>query len=83
METFATRNEQYGNAYQKQGMMLFSLFPNGVTLKTADDFSRFSTLTMCASKISRYASAFDNGGHEDSAHDLITYAAMLEAKTGK
>ena len=54
------------------------LFPNGVTLKTEGDFNRWGTMNMIVAKITRYANAFESGGHQDSIHDLGVYSFMQE-----
>lgn len=80
-ETFNTKSKEYGNTYKVAGKTLHSMFPNGLTLETEDDFIRFSNFVMCSTKMIRYASNLKSGGHKDSAHDLIIYSAMLEART--
>lgn len=81
LETFEEKSREYGDGYQVMPKTLIAMFPQGVELESEDDFSRFASLLMCTTKLTRYASTFHNGGHKDSAHDLITYAAFLEAKT--
>lgn len=83
-ETHLNRSKEYGHGYDKIGKVLLSFFPDGIHLKTESDMSKFSTLLMCITKIHRYAESLSAGcgGHVDSAHDLINYAAILEYKTG-
>ena len=80
-QTFSERSKLYGNAYENVGSILSSAFPEGVKLSSKEDFSRLYALIMCVSKINRYASNLEKGGHQDSAHDCIVYAAMLESFT--
>lgn len=75
------RGEQYGNAQKNHAKTLLSMFPDGITLKTEDDFSRFASLNMCVAKMTRYATNFEKGGHKDSASDLVSYASMLSSRT--
>ncbi len=79
--TFKQRNEVYGDQYLNFGSIMVAMFPNGITLKTAEEFSRFTLFFNCVGKLSRYSVNLDKGGHKDSAHDLSVYAAMLEGVT--
>lgn len=77
--TFAERDKQYGNNYLVIGEALAALLPNGIMLKTPEDFNRFHLWLMCVAKVSRYGKNLSKGGHQDSIHDNIVYGAMLEA----
>jgi hypothetical protein len=46
-----------------------------------EDWQRFGIFTMMVSKMIRYAANFGDAGHQDSAHDLVVYSAMLESLT--
>ena len=83
--TFESRNAEYGDAYKRTGAMLLAMFPEGgiPAITNADDAARLATLLMVAMKMQRYAHAFADGGHKDSAHDTIVYAAMLETMTNE
>ena len=81
--TFASRNALYGNSYHSFGEVFAACFPNGMTLKTPGDFKRLGVFNMIVSKIIRYAATLETGGHYDSAHDLMVYAAMLAELTEK
>ena len=76
-DTFRERNKVYGNAYKTVGNVMAALYPNGVKLSTADDFTRWHLFELAIVKVTRFA----NSGltHTDSAHDLAVYAAMLES----
>lgn len=78
-ETFKARNAVYGNNYLNVGGAMASLFPKGVTLKTADDFNRFHIFMLGVVKLSRYCNNWEKGGHADSMHDNTVYSAMLES----
>lgn len=80
IETFNGRNDIYGDSYIVKGEVMSSLFPNGITLKTKHDFSRFGVFDFIITKLIRYANNFKNG-HYDSMHDIETYAAMLSHLT--
>jgi len=76
--TYEERNKLYGDNYKHFGKVMAGCFPNGITLKTEDDWVRMGLLIQVTSKITRYAQNLETGGHKDSAHDTIVYAAMLE-----
>lgn len=78
-KTFATRRKVYGENYKKVGPALAALFPDGLTLRTPRDFMRFTLFAIDMTKTSRYANNFSKGGHQDSVHDKIVYAAILES----
>jgi hypothetical protein len=77
--TFKSRNAVYGNNYLNVGAAMAALFPEGVSLKTADDHNRFHIFMLGIVKLSRYANNWDAGGHADSMHDNTVYSAMLES----
>lgn len=77
-ETFREKGKVYGHTYHETGQALAAIFPNGIKLKSADDFNRFLTLGLMMLKMNRYAVNFEKGGHQDSVHDLAVYAAILE-----
>lgn len=82
-DTFRDRNAAYGASYKRYGALLLALFPEGgiPAITTEEDANRLAALMDCAGKLHRYANNFANGGHKDSARDLIVYAAMLEEAT--
>lgn len=79
--TFAERAPMYGNSWKLHGALMAALFPNGVVLKSAEEFNRYAKVDNIAMKLARYCHSFPDGGHQDSAHDMIVYAAMLEVLT--
>ena len=76
-EIFKDRNKVYGNAFEKHGRIMSEFFSDGITLKTPEDFMRFSMLSATIAKLNRYAPNFKEGGHEDSILDAINFNAML------
>ncbi len=76
---YEERQAIYGDNYKNAGKRLLEFFPDGLTLKTAEDFQWFHLFTHLDSKLSRYAqSRMRLGkGHPDSLADLSVYAAML------
>lgn len=83
IETARARSEVYGENYKTHGFVMEAMFPLGVRLVTASDHQRFGVITQLVAKLTRYANQFENGGHVDSAHDMITYSAILEELTKK
>lgn len=76
-ETFRERNAVYKDNAGKVGEVMAVLFPNGVQLKTEADHKFYHLFELLVVKLTR----FTNSGltHEDSIHDLMVYAGMLEA----
>lgn len=80
---FKQRNRLYGSGYKQSGKILKAFFPDGLSLKTEEDFTRASNLLIIIGKLSRYCINYSTGGHEDSAIDSIVYWAIqieLDAK---
>jgi hypothetical protein len=77
-QTFKERNQAYGSNYLNVGRAMQALFPNGVHLKTENDFKRFHLLELSVVKLSRYCNNFSSGGHLDSIHDQGVYCFMIE-----
>jgi hypothetical protein len=76
-ETYRTRRAVYGPSERKSGDVLQALFPDGLTLTTADEWTRFGIFIQIVSKLCRYTHDFSKG-HVDSIHDAGVYAFMLE-----
>lgn len=75
---YKQRNTVYKDSYKRIGHVLVGMFPDGLTLTTAEDFNRFVTLIQIAGKINRYANNFHKPhGHVDSLRDNLVYTAML------
>lgn len=78
-ETFKARNKIYGNNYLNVGNAMVGFFPDGVTLKTADDWNRMQIFLLGVVKQTRYCNSWPAGGHPDSSHDNTVYSSMLES----
>lgn len=81
IKTFEDRNKVYGSNYVRHGRIMHAMFPEGLTLKTVEDFNRFAIIEHIVGKVGRYVASMEAGGHRDSAHDIIVYAAILEQLT--
>ena len=77
--TFKERNKVYGDNYKNVGTVMTGMFPEGVMLKSADDWNRMHILLLAIVKLTRYCNNWNDGGHQDSIHDACVYAAMLES----
>ena len=55
-----------------------ALFPNGIELKTVEDYNRFGVINMIVAKLTRYSQNWPKT-HQDSLHDLGVYAFILES----
>jgi hypothetical protein len=81
--TYVERHKVYGKNWPKIACMLQAMFPDGITLRTEEDFTRFYFLVSIVQKLTRYGNNFSNGGHYDSALDISVYAAMMAATDDK
>lgn len=83
--TFEQRSKVYGDNYIRFPHALLALFPNHTIpeISNAADASRLQLLIQILNKLTRYAENLTKGGHKDSAHDIIVYAAMLESETNE
>lgn len=75
------RAQKYGPTYQRIGKMMKAMMPDGITIKTEDEFTRFCLFHMTVTKMLRYAGSMDKGGHFDSALDLANYGSFLASQT--
>lgn len=78
-KTWQERQTTYGSNYVRAAGALAALFPDGVTLKTQKDHERFQIFNLIVVKLSRYTVNWSLGGHKDSVHDAMVYAALLES----
>jgi hypothetical protein len=75
-QTYKERNKTYGDNFLTMGPVMKALFPNGITLKTEQDFIMFHLLDWLVGKLTRFVKT--DMTHVDSIHDLAVYAAMIE-----
>ena len=75
-ETYAQRNETYGDNFRLVAPVINILFPEGVPseLVVSDQWHLFELLIV---KLTRFA--VSDLQHQDSIHDAAVYAAMIEA----
>lgn len=76
--TYRERNAIYKDNYKRFGDVMAGLFPEGLNVRTKDEWNRICIFMMIMSKMTRYAANFHLGGHLDSIHDAGVYSAMLE-----
>lgn len=78
---YEQRYALYGDNYKRFGKLLAALFPDGISIASAEDpvkaGNRLGVLIQILSKITRYCENFNRGGHADSLDDLAVYAMML------
>lgn len=79
-DTYRERNKIYGDSYKHFGNTLHALFPNGLTVNSAEVWGRLAIFLAIIGKAQRYTADFEKG-HIDSTHDLPVYGAMLEELT--
>jgi len=70
------RHEVYKLGYEVHGQVMKVLFPDGLRLKTAEDFTRFYLFDNIVAKLVRVTTNLDHL-HKDSILDLGVYAFML------
>ena len=75
LNTFRERGKVYKANYLMIGEILSVMFPEGITLKTADDHNKWHLFLMTMIKATRLANTGLN--HEDSALDMSVYASMF------
>lgn len=75
--TYRERNATYGASYKQFGKVLREMFPEGLNLKTEDDWNRIGVFVQIMTKCIRYGNNFKKGGHEDSLVDNTVYSQML------
>jgi hypothetical protein len=80
---FLERNAVYKDNYKNMGQLLLALFPDGriPAIRNEKQANQLNLLIDCLGKLQRFAYNFENGGHADSARDLIVYAGMLMETT--
>lgn len=76
-DTYRERNKVYGDNYKRVGAVMAQLFPEGVVLRTPEDFNVWHLFELMIVKLTRFANS--DLKHEDSIHDLAVYAAMVES----
>ena len=76
-ETFRERNKVYGDNYKRVGDVMVALFPEGVELKTQEDFNTWHLFELMIVKLTRFANS--SLTHVDSIHDCAVYAAMVQS----
>ncbi len=75
--TFRERNAVYGDNYLRVGAVMRELFPDGMQLRTAEEFNKWHLFELMIVKLTRFV----NSGltHEDSIRDLVVYGSMVES----
>lgn len=79
LATYADRRGTYGPSELHFADIAMAMFPGGLTLHSHTDWIRFGIFVQMLSKLARYTKDW-NAPHIDSIHDMIPYAAMLEAE---
>ena len=74
---YREKSKVYGNNYKQFGKIMSSMFPDGLTVKSEEEWNRLHLFIMGMVKKTRYANNFVKGGHEDSIIDDIVYLSML------
>lgn len=81
VRTARTRGRVYGDApgregHWRHGRVMAALYPEGLTCRTPEEFTRAAAMNNLVQKLVRYTE--HPAGHPDSIHDLGVYAFILE-----
>ena len=76
-DTYRERNRVYGDNYLVVGQVMKSLFPDGVDLRSVEDYNKWHLFELIVVKMTRFANS--SLTHQDSIHDMSVYGAMLES----
>ena len=76
-DLYRERNRSYGDSYLKYGKIMTALFPDGITLKSEEDFNRIGALSCIVSKMARYTNNLEVP-HRDSLHDIAVYSIIID-----
>lgn len=76
-DTYEARNAVYGDNYKRVGEVMAALFPQGLTLRTAEQFNQWHLFELMVVKMTRFTNS--KLEHADSIHDLQVYAAMVQS----
>lgn len=74
--TFSNRNAVYKNNHVMVGRVMAAFFPDGVTLKTPEDFEKWSFFEAKIIKLTRFVAS--DLTHEDSILDDGVISAMMK-----
>lgn len=75
-DLFEERNKAYGGNYRNMGAVMAAMYPDGLTVRSAHEWTRLMLQVHRVTKETRYACNFAAGGHADSMDDLAVYAQM-------
>ena len=75
-DLYRQRNKNYKDGYKNFGRVMMGLYPDGLTLKTEEEFNKLGVFVMIVSKVMRIASS--DMEPTDNVDDLQVYAAMLK-----
>lgn len=76
-DTYEARNAVYGDNYKRVGEVMAALFPDGITLRTPEQYNLWHLFELAIVKMTRFTnSRFE---HVDSIHDMTVYTAMVQS----
>lgn len=75
-DTYEERNAVYGDNFKNVGGVMAAMFPNGVVLRTPEEFVRWHLFELKVVKLTRFAQS--GLTHVDSIHDDSVYGGMIE-----
>jgi hypothetical protein len=77
IKMYHDKGEEYGHTYWTFGKVMEALMPGGLTVRTADDWSRLAIVNQIVGKLIRYLHCWTDPNTEE-LDDLGVYAFILE-----
>jgi len=78
-DLYRERDLVYGSNFNKVAAVLESMFPDGVTIRNADEFRRWHNFELIVVKMCRFAQS--GLTHMDSIRDSCVYCAIVDSVT--
>lgn len=76
---FEEKGKQYGHSYKTFGEVMAILFPEGLEIRSVEEWNRLGVFQMIIHKVIRSSNKlFDDQKALDSFQDLQVYGAMME-----
>jgi len=76
-DTYDLKGLEYGHTYWKFGHVMQDLFPIGLTITNADDWTRLSIINQIVGKLCRYVNDWEEPNTKE-LNDIGVYIFILE-----
>jgi hypothetical protein len=76
-----SKQSEYGELWKKAGEVMAIMRSCGpqASIDTATDWNKLLIVHHIVNKLMRFVANLHQGGHADSARDLVVYSAMLDS----